>query len=289
MRLLLTWLLIHVPAAFALGLSRRAQCPRWQYYPSLRSARQLPNHVVAPCHVPNRMHPISLRTGSASSTREQLLAELQKLLFLPTPPPVKSAETQRSQRLDEVLDELKALNPTANPGSAEGFAPFACGVWRVAFAPHIAKMSEIGSVTFDPILYDLRADGTIISHVQYCFRSPVVNEQGWLSTSGRYGSRDEAVTSFVEWSDAWWNPRSELPTTTSDGAAFKSIVTALGRAGFINGFANFPVEYLDDDLCVFVFPLSATRIAAVREGGLLDVWRQGDHFGNEPFKDQHTV
>eukprot|EP00965_Chrysotila_dentata_P226497 6195457-Pleurochrysis_carterae.AAC.4 len=49
------------------------------------------------------------------------------------------------------------------------------------------------------------------------------------------------------------------------------------------------VEYLDDDLCVFVFPLSATRIAAVREGGLLDVWRQGDHFGNEPFKDQHTV
>ena len=34
------------------------------------------------------------------------------------------------------------------------------------------------------------------------------------------------------------------------------------------------VKYLDRDVCVFVFPLSGTRIMAVREGGALDVWRQ---------------
>ena len=31
-------------------------------------------------------------------------------------------------------------------------------------------------------------------------------------------------------------------------------------------FAMFPVDYLDEDLCVFVFPLFGTRIVAVREG-----------------------
>ena len=36
------------------------------------------------------------------------------------------------------------------------------------------------------------------------------------------------------------------------------------------------VKYLDRDVCVFVFPLSGTRIVAVREGGALDVWRQSE-------------
>ena len=41
----------------------------------------------------------------------------------------------------------------------------------------------------------------------------------------------------------------------------------------MNAFANFPVRYLDADLCVFVFPLSNTRIVAVREGGALgSIW-----------------
>ena len=48
---------------------------------------------------------------------------------------------------------------------------------------------------------------------------------------------------------------------------------ALGTAGFVSAFANFPVKYLDRDVCVFVFPLSGTRIMAVREGGALDVWK----------------
>ena len=40
----------------------------------------------------------------------------------------------------------------------------------------------------------------------------------------------------------------------------------MARAGFIPLFATFPVNYLDEDMCVFVFPLFGTRIVAVREG-----------------------
>ena len=43
----------------------------------------------------------------------------------------------------------------------------------------------------------------------------------------------------------------------------------MARAGFIPLFATFPVDYLDEDLCVFIFPLFGTRIVAVREGSLI--------------------
>ena len=35
------------------------------------------------------------------------------------------------------------------------FAPLAAGKWRVAFAPHITKLSALGQVRFDPTYYAL--------------------------------------------------------------------------------------------------------------------------------------
>ena len=46
-------------------------------------------------------------------------------------------------------------------------------------------------------------------------------------------------------------------------------IRPMARAGFIPLFATFPVDYLDEDLCVFVFPLFGTRIVAVREGSAI--------------------
>ena len=42
------------------------------------------------------------------------------------------------------------------------------------------------------------------------------------------------------------------------------------QVGFIPQLAVFPVEYLDADLCSFVFQVTGTRIVCVREGGALD-------------------
>ena len=61
----------------------------------------------------------------------------------------------------------------------------------------------------------------------------------------------------------------------------RAAVSALGRLGFINAFANFPVRYLSADACLFVFPLSGTRILAVKEGGALDVFRCATCDGGE--------
>ena len=199
---------------------------------------------------------------------DALKSELRDLLAAPTPPPIAASDA-RAGAIDAALDRLCALNPTPRPGSAAAIAPVAPGRWRVAFAPHIAKLSSLAGTRFDPILYNLARDGSIVSNVRY---STLGGFKGWLSTSGSFGSRDDA-TSFVEWDDAWWQPGdAEAPGGPDEGFA-APVVSALGRLGFVNAFANFPVRYLDADLCVFVFPLSNTRIVAVREGGALgSIW-----------------
>jgi len=207
----------------------------------------------------------------AEDAREERIADLVTLLSTPAPPPVAASDAARSDSIDALLDALCPLNPTPRPGSTEGFAPLAAGRWRVAFAPHIAKLSALGGVRFDPIIYALRPDGSIESNVRYTWLGGL---SGWLSTRGRYGSRDEDQVSYVEWEDAWWNPGADAPSADPADGAFAPLVSAMGTAGFVSAAANFPVKYLDRDLCVFVFPLSGTRILAVREGGALDVWRQ---------------
>ena len=42
------------------------------------------------------------------------------------------------------------------------------------------------------------------------------------------------------------------------------VITALGRVGFLEGLAKFPVLYVDDDLTVFRFPPLGVNIAARR-------------------------
>lgn len=211
------------------------------------------------------------RVQEAAGLKQELLAALRR----PSPPPIpdSSGSKARSQAIDDLLDRLCALNPTPRPGSTAAFAPLAEGTWRVAFAPHIAKLSTLAGVTFDPILYKLDGDGNIESNVRYTQKTPPFGvHDGWLSTRGGYGSRDETETAFVAWQEAWWNPGADAPSANSADGALASFVNTVGRAGFVSAFANFPVRYLDRDLCVFVFPLSNTRIVAVRQDGPFDPW-----------------
>lgn len=197
-----------------------------------------------------------------------LKRELLSLLRQPSPPPVVG-DPGRSARIDVLLDRLCDLNPTPRPGSSASFVPVATGTWRVVFAPHITKLSALAGLMFDPILYKLDTSGSIESNVRYTGPFGV---NGWLSTRGGYGSRDESELSFVEWDEIWWNPSASAPSKASVDGAFAPVVTAVGRAGFVSSFADFPVRYLDKDLVVFVFPLSNTRIVAVPHSGDLDPW-----------------
>ena len=73
----------------------------------------------------------------------------------------------------------------------------------------------------------------------------------------------------------WWDrageaqPTGSPPGATDDGAESGPVdwfVQAAGKAMFFDGLSVFPVQYLDDDLCVFQFKAAGTVVAAQRVG-----------------------
>eukprot|EP00933_Yihiella_yeosuensis_P072250 TRINITY_DN805_c0_g2_i1.p1 TRINITY_DN805_c0_g2~~TRINITY_DN805_c0_g2_i1.p1 ORF type:complete len:329 (+),score=24.71 TRINITY_DN805_c0_g2_i1:50-1036(+) len=220
---------------------------------------------------------IESSTGSSSASdsavlRKELFNELRGLKQ------AGGTWPSSSHVCEEILDKLVLLNPTNQPGAFPGFGPLAAGRWRVAHAPHIAKLSALVGAVFDPILYDLespdssRGGGPIQSHVRYSLFGGQF--RGWLSTDGDYGTEDGNTVSRVDWKEAWWDATSsEVWSKNPEESTLAPFVSALGKLGFVSGFAKFPVQYLDDDLCIFVFPLSGTRILAIRAGSSMDIWQ----------------
>lgn len=73
----------------------------------------------------------------------------------------------------------------------------------------------------------------------------------------------------------WWDregeaePTGSPPGATGDGTDSGPVdwfVQAAGKAMFFDGLSVFPVQYLDDDLCVFKFKAAGTVVAAQRIG-----------------------
>ena len=133
----------------------------------------------------------------------------------------------------------------------------------------MGRLAVGGRDGFSPVLYDLKVDGTMISHARYDF--PVVGS-GWLSVSGTYASQDEQDMCRVDFDKAWIKvvnsneddvddqPFASLDDVPSSLA--KSVIQALGQLFFIDAVSIFPVSYLDQDLIVFDFKLLGTRIVA---------------------------
>ena len=88
--------------------------------------------------------------------------------------------------------------------------------------------------------------------------------EGYLSTRGTW--RRDGDRCVLDWRDGWWDPGATQPSSDPADSYAAETIRPMARAGFIPLFATFPVDYLDEDLCVFVFPLFGTRIVAVREG-----------------------
>jgi hypothetical protein len=189
-----------------------------------------------------------------TASKRALLENLDRPASLNTPSLERTA----------LLKALTNENPMDSPGSTKSFAPVAAGTWSVVYAPHIYTL---GQGNFNPILYDLKPDGTMFSHVH--FNIPVIDKTGWLSVSGTYSSQDENRVSRVDFDKTWikWNDDSSddkpYPTLDAVPASLeKTIVQAVGSLLFVDGVSVFPVSYLDEDTIVFDFELLGTRICA---------------------------
>lgn len=167
-----------------------------------------------------------------------------------------------TKQIDAAVDALPA-----RPAVADTFARLARGRWRVVHAPHIKKiLGRLLGSRFD-VAYDLGVDGdggSIESNVKYA--SGIFGE-GYLSTRGRW--RRDGDRCVLDWADGWWDPGAAKPSVDPADSYAAETIRPMARAGFIPLFATFPVNYLDEDMCVFVFPLFGTRIVAVREGSAL--------------------
>lgn len=151
------------------------------------------------------------------------------------------------------------------------------GTWRVFCAPHIARLATPVGVRFDPLRYDL-SGGKIRSDVRHRGIVP----DGWLSASGSIRACEEPYVvdgrprpackiefdSFWIGSGATADQPRDSPKATGDANAVDSIIDAIGRVGFIEDVATFPVLFYDDraGLVVFQFPPLKSNIAAYRVG-----------------------
>ena len=188
------------------------------------------------------------------------LETLEKLNF---------ATKERTQMVRDLTQE----NPTGEPGSTAGFQPFAPGLWSVIYAPHISTMSQLVGEGFSPVYYDLKEDGTMVSHARFDVQLPLLPRKvGWLSVSGTYGTQDndrvcrvDFDKTWIKWNDDIYNENDDKPYPSLEAVPAnleKSIVQTIGKWLFIDSFSVFPVSYLDNDLIVFDFELLGTRICA---------------------------
>ena len=143
--------------------------------------------------------------------------------------------------------------------------------WVVVSAPHIEAGERILSTKFSPILYTLSEDGsTFASSVRY---ENAIFGKGWLSASGTCEADDEDPrTLVVDFNAFWWDrggERSDLrPSLSREVAnATDSLITALGRLGFVKGLSKFPVLAVAEDRAVFRFPPLSSDIAIRRLEG----------------------
>ena len=146
----------------------------------------------------------------------------------------------------------------AGPPSAREWQRVATGTWTVAHAPHIDTLSKLFGVTFSPIEYLFLPDRGLRSHVRYHGWPG----DGWLSTAGSWTEAGDDVR--VTWDHAWFEPGAVAPSSERPAGAVADAVDALGKVAFVEAVSVFPVDYVDDEACVFRFPALGTRIGAVR-------------------------
>ena len=237
-------------------------------------------------------------------------ANNSKSIFLESLDTLQSLNAATKERT-QLVSALTNDNPTLQPGSTSSFQSLAAGTWSVVYAPHIYTMGTLASLSFlegsgertkelqsttiaratksktsasafDPILYQLSSDGTMVSHAK--FDLPWARKSGWLSVSGTFSSQDEDRVCRVDFDKTWikWNDASATidngdnidnskimmnnqpyPSLESVPESIeKRIIQWIGQSLFLESVSVFPVSYLDFELIVVDFELLGTRICA---------------------------
>eukprot|EP01035_Chromulina_nebulosa_P027829 gene27829-36648_t len=151
------------------------------------------------------------------------------------------------------------LNSIANSNFSMSKCHYGNSKWKVIYAPHITLLSKFLFTSFS-VFYKFDENNIIVSNVQY---SSKFFGSGWLNTKGNVCIINGTFCD-LEWQQIWWDWCTDNASNVeeTDKHIFPSIIQSLGLAAFIKSASIFPVEYIDDDLCVFEFPLTGTKICA---------------------------
>lgn len=161
---------------------------------------------------------------------------------------------------------VRSLLEEAPPPAAVDFSA-AAGTWRVVSAPLIDRLAGIARTNFD-IAYRIGASGTIGATVRY---DSDLFGGGWLCTDGSISNIAEDGPPRVRlvWERIWWQPGGDATVPPLDpdaegAAALKPLVQALGRAGFSEELAVFPVCFIDTGAGLAVFQWQGLTVATLR-------------------------
>lgn len=161
------------------------------------------------------------------------------------------------QLIDELLDKLCASASKSETSSLNDL-----GTWKICYAPHIQMLQRVLFTTFE-VYYNFIDSSQLESNVFY---SSKIFGEGWLNTKGTFLVQDSVCS--ITWDNIWWdlNTQQRGPSECDERNRhiLPGIIQSIGTRAFIKEFSQFPVVHWADDLVLFQFPLTSTRIVASR-------------------------
>ena len=200
------------------------------------------------------------QTQSTQSLSPRKLSITPKEVFLESLSPVVAGTLTNKKVIERNLKSLiiSPLNLIRNSKFSLGEYEYG-GSWKVTYAPHITLLSKFLFTSFS-VFYKFDSNNVIISNVKY---SSKVFGSGWLNTKGNVCIINGTFCD-LEWQQIWWDWCADKPSNVEENEKhiFPGFIQSLGLAAFIKSASVFPIEFIDEDLCVFTFPLTGTVICA---------------------------
>ena len=223
-----------------------------------------PSRVVA---APRRAR----KSRCRSTPRPDVAAPLQRV--------VEYAEDESSWELhrgvpSEIQRDIDALIASALVDGGIDNAVRGDGDGRGFAAPHIVRLATPLGVLFHPLRHVIR-DGTISSDVRH--RGRFVPD-GWLSASGTVQAAESRVCEGMVRPacrigfDTFWvgaGASADEPRAGPGSGVVDKAINAVGKLGFVDAIATFPVLFYDEraGVVIFQFPPLKSNIAAFRRRG----------------------
>lgn len=168
-----------------------------------------------------------------------------------------NAPQRDAKSIDTTVNQLTASNTINMPKRLTSL-----GKWNVVWAPHINTLQMLTFTSFDvSYSFSSTVENALVSNVVYS--SPIFGS-GHLNTEGSIRLNKDNTECYIVWDKIWWDFEQNGPTTSSDTSkhVLPDLIQKVGKAAFVEGVSRFPIQYVDDDTCVFLFTALGTRICA---------------------------